>query len=166
MTFENVVVPVKFCENCGKQLSPKVYASGSQESMAEFGKRRFCNRKCKGEGSRLPNGPKLGGLPHRGRKIARRKVVKTKCSVCSTTERLEVHHKDGDATNNSLDNLQVVCMDCHRKIHKRVGCSVSGCDLPYRAKGYCCKHYQRFAKYGDPLVKKLHSKWSPEKVDS
>lgn len=26
---------------------------------------------------------------------------------------LEVHHKDGDKTNNSLDNLQLLCPNCH-----------------------------------------------------
>jgi hypothetical protein len=26
---------------------------------------------------------------------------------------LEVHHKDGDRTNNSLENLQLLCPNCH-----------------------------------------------------
>lgn len=29
-------------------------------------------------------------------------------------------------------------------------CSVSGCDGKYLSKGYCCKHYQRMKKFGDP----------------
>ena len=42
-----------------------------------------------------------------------------KCECCGLTEwlnqpiNLEVHHKDGDRTNNSLDNLQLLCPNCH-----------------------------------------------------
>jgi len=31
-------------------------------------------------------------------------------------------------------------------------CSVKGCSGEYLAKGYCGKHYQRWDKYGDPLI--------------
>ena len=42
-----------------------------------------------------------------------------KCETCSLTEwqnsdiPLEVHHKDGDRTNNELENLQLLCCNCH-----------------------------------------------------
>lgn len=42
-----------------------------------------------------------------------------KCECCGLTEwldqpiNLEVHHKDGDRTNNSLENLQLLCPNCH-----------------------------------------------------
>lgn len=42
-----------------------------------------------------------------------------KCESCSLTEwqnldiPLEVHHKDGDRTNNEFDNLQLLCCNCH-----------------------------------------------------
>lgn len=29
-------------------------------------------------------------------------------------------------------------------------CIIDNCDQPHKAKGYCRKHYWRFAKYGDP----------------
>lgn len=148
-----VLVGDRLCETCGKALEIKVYPSGSQESSTEYLKRRFCGRKCKGVSQRLANGPKLGGLPHRGRKIARRMVVKSACEKCGTSNRLEVHHRDGDATNNDRDNLQALCMPCHRKEHKGVGCLVDGCNGKFLAFGYCSKHYQRFVKYGDPMVK-------------
>lgn len=42
-----------------------------------------------------------------------------KCGNCELTEwknssiPLEVHHIDGDRTNNNLDNLQLLCCNCH-----------------------------------------------------
>lgn len=41
------------------------------------------------------------------------------CETCSTTHwlsnpiPLELHHKDGKANNNNLDNLQLICPNCH-----------------------------------------------------
>lgn len=41
------------------------------------------------------------------------------CECCSNTEwlgqpiTLELHHLDGDRTNNSVDNLQLLCPNCH-----------------------------------------------------
>jgi len=41
------------------------------------------------------------------------------CECCKNTEwlgqpiTLQVHHKDGDKTNNELDNLQLLCPNCH-----------------------------------------------------
>ena len=42
-----------------------------------------------------------------------------KCECCGLTTwlgkpiPLELHHKDGDRTNNSLDNFQLLCPNCH-----------------------------------------------------
>lgn len=30
-------------------------------------------------------------------------------------------------------------------------CTIHGCDNPLLARGYCCKHYHRWERYGDPL---------------
>lgn len=34
----------------------------------------------------------------------------------------------------------------------RAACSVEGCKLLSDAKGYCPKHYRRWARHGDPLI--------------
>ncbi|MFM2190162.1 MAG: hypothetical protein RL491_548 [Bacteroidota bacterium] len=42
-----------------------------------------------------------------------------KCEMCCLTEwrsnpiALEVHHKDGNRTNNNYENLQLLCPNCH-----------------------------------------------------
>lgn len=42
-----------------------------------------------------------------------------KCSLCGWDEIpqiLEVHHKDSNRSNNSIDNLVMLCPICHRKV--------------------------------------------------
>lgn len=39
------------------------------------------------------------------------------CWVCGRTNDLEVHHIDGDRSNNSLDNLLPLCESCHKSVH-------------------------------------------------
>ena len=51
----------------------------------------------------------------------RKHLLKTtkKCNSCNRTKwlgqpiKLEVHHKDGDRTNNNIYNLSIVCPNCH-----------------------------------------------------
>ncbi|WP_172751206.1 hypothetical protein [Ensifer sp. LCM 4579] len=39
----------------------------------------------------------------------------------------------------------------------RPSCSVPDCQEPHTAKGYCAKHYNRWKKYGDPLISRRSS---------
>lgn len=41
------------------------------------------------------------------------------CAIetCDAEENIQVHHIDGDRTNNTLENLIPVCKECHWKIH-------------------------------------------------
>lgn len=47
------------------------------------------------------------------------KVRGHKCEQCNLAKwnekdiPLEIHHKDGDRTNNEFDNLELVCCNCH-----------------------------------------------------
>jgi hypothetical protein len=46
-------------------------------------------------------------------------IFKHKCDCCNKTKwmskpiALELHHKDGNNKNNSLDNLELLCPNCH-----------------------------------------------------
>jgi 5-methylcytosine-specific restriction endonuclease McrA len=41
---------------------------------------------------------------------------KQECEVCKSTDRLHVHHIDGNHENNVLENLAWVCVNCHNKV--------------------------------------------------
>lgn len=40
-----------------------------------------------------------------------------RCMNCNTKKGLQIHHIDEDRTNNSIDNLMVLCYDCHQEYH-------------------------------------------------
>ena len=40
------------------------------------------------------------------------------CAVCGADSGLEVHHVDGDRTNNAVENLLPLCTKCHRRVHR------------------------------------------------
>lgn len=51
----------------------------------------------------------------------REKCLKEKrrtCYICGEKENVDVHHIDGDRTNNQLKNLVPVCRYCHIGIHE------------------------------------------------
>ena len=42
---------------------------------------------------------------------------KHQCQSCGKTKKLEIHHIDGDNTNNAYDNLITVCKGCHTSLN-------------------------------------------------
>jgi 5-methylcytosine-specific restriction endonuclease McrA len=89
------------CEFCGNPFRRK----------APNNKGRFCSRQCSGLW-RIANGKKnyfyraFLFLPH-------------KCDLCGTEEFevLLVHHINKNKKNNEMSNLQILCSNCHYKIH-------------------------------------------------
>jgi predicted nucleic acid-binding Zn ribbon protein len=83
---------------------------------------------------------------------------------------LEVHHIDGDFTNNNEDNLMVICPNCHsltanykalnkgrgRKISQNVPnkCSICGAIITRDAK-YCVKCYRELQQQYKPTKEEL-----------
>lgn len=39
------------------------------------------------------------------------------CEVCRITEYHDIHHIDGNPSNNMLENLRMVCIKCHRQLN-------------------------------------------------
>ena len=40
-------------------------------------------------------------------------ILKAECAVCGCKERLELHHINGDSSDNRLENLQILCISHH-----------------------------------------------------
>lgn len=44
------------------------------------------------------------------------------CCICTEPEKdIQLHHIDGNPTNHSVENLAVLCLQCHDKTHKKGG---------------------------------------------
>jgi hypothetical protein len=62
-------------------------------------------------------------IPILRKKLIEDGIKKHKCEVCSLNEwmgqkiPLELHHMDKDRFNNQLENLQILCPNCHALIH-------------------------------------------------
>ena len=56
-------------------------------------------------------------------------IVDYKCAICGLSMWmgkpivLQLHHIDGDNHNNSLENLQLLCPNCHSQTDNYCGCS-------------------------------------------
>lgn len=110
------------CAYCGKEL----YKTHSEIKRSKTGN-VFCNKSCAASfnnsnyrtGNKNPNwkGGTQGSKAHT--RIAYRKYVH-ECAICGITEEcvLEVHHIDENHENNEVDNLIILCSNCHSRVHR------------------------------------------------
>lgn len=108
------------CEFCGKkkEITPydfkvaktkKFFCSKNHQRLAQFshnGIDYHCN---------YTNGE------YNYRKVAFRRLP-NKCELCGYDEDiriLEVHHIDSDRSNNIIENLMILCPNCHTKITRK-----------------------------------------------
>jgi 5-methylcytosine-specific restriction endonuclease McrA len=59
------------------------------------------------------------------------KYRRERCEQCASTNKLTVHHADGNKKNNRPENLQTLCWPCHAKKH-RPGISLPMAEEPPR----------------------------------
>lgn len=113
------------CAYCGK----KFYKANSKLENSKSGL-YFCCREHKDCAQRLESGDAFKEMrpDHYGtvlspfsegyRNLAFRNFPH-KCAICNYDEEpkiLQVHHKDSNRSNNTLDNLCILCPNCHAKI--------------------------------------------------
>jgi hypothetical protein len=106
------------CGLCGKEFSLRksTLEKGTKSGL------NFCSRECadlaKGEleGARVVHF-NTGRHNYRAKALSR---LENSCSVCGLedTRCLVVHHIDKDRDNNKLDNLQILCANCHMITHR------------------------------------------------
>ena len=84
----------------------------------------FCSRKCKDESQIIGGIKEIQPGHYNDNKSNYRKIIfrikPKKCESCGydkITDILEVHHIDENRHNNTIENLQVLCPNCHCEEH-------------------------------------------------
>lgn len=143
----------KKCQTCKMELERKRF-NGRLEDYTVYAKRQYCSLSCANTKQKIT----IKTYHQRARKFR-----KSQCEMCESKSNLHVHHKDKNPKNNDLSNLQTLCASCHLKYHWQNGhrkpkavyhCKVCGNPAKGRVSMMCGKHYQRFRKYGNPLMTK------------
>jgi len=103
-------IRISKCKNCGKPFSEEW-----QKNIRD----KFCNKKCRDDFQR-----KNGKITKRNgvRRYFNRRGLIIKCDGCGYDkhpEILGVHHKDENPENHALDNLIVLCPNCHSLRHHK-----------------------------------------------
>ena len=55
-------------------------------------------------------------IPFEIRKLVN-EIYGKKCAICGARKRLHIHHEDEDPNNNDLENLTLLCSECHGMMH-------------------------------------------------
>lgn len=95
------------------------------KSRFKMGKGRFefCGVNCKNQAQRIGGilAPKHAGKSTNYRRKALRMLpnVCARCGYKKKKEILQVHHKDEDRGNDDINNLEILCPNCHVSHHMR-----------------------------------------------
>ena len=107
----------KYCLNCGKELNIHQNVFCCSECSFEYKHKEYIKLWKTGEKNGM-SGP--DGISKTIRKYLFEKY-NNKCQLCGWGEEnphthkvpLQIHHIDGDCTNNKEENLQLLCPNCH-----------------------------------------------------
>lgn len=109
----------KFCKNCGKELTitQRHNIFCSNQCYSDFQYTQYIERWLRNEENGLRGEGQLS-LYVRRYLLDKANYCCEKCGWNKTnpvTQKspLEIHHIDGDWSNNCLENLQVLCPNCH-----------------------------------------------------
>jgi hypothetical protein len=94
------------CKNCGTAFQ---YRYSQKNGI-------YCSNQCQGEHVVKKRAKKGTDYRSRGLRKLVLRIHGLKCSACDwdfKAHHLEIHHKDGDNTNNELENLEPLCLLCH-----------------------------------------------------
>ena len=107
----------RYCLNCGKELNSRQNKYCSLACQKDFERKEYITKWKRGEESGLSG--EYGLSKHIRYYLIEKHNYK--CELCgwgqenpyTHTIPLEIHHKDGNYLNNSEENLQVLCPNCH-----------------------------------------------------
>jgi hypothetical protein len=104
--------PFRQCEWCAATLTRKRFSTGRLEDRGRFLARKFCDKDCQCAAQVDPETANRQTMYSRARKHR-----SDTCERCGATDRLHIHHKDEDITNNASENLETLCVLCHNRHH-------------------------------------------------
>lgn len=118
----------KYCLNCGKELHKGQYKYCSSLCQQEYQRKEYIKKVNNGEESGLKKSGNTTKISDSIRTYLFKKYD-NKCQKCGwgeinpTTGKcpLEIHHKDGNRTHNDLDNLELLCPNCHSQTDNYAG---------------------------------------------
>lgn len=137
---------IKICENCGKEYYKYKGHRGrfcSHECCIEFNKKELIKR--------WENGEYDGDNRYRLSPTIKEYIMGIRGNVCEVCKQsyinpytklsiLQIHHIDGDASNNHPENLQVLCPNCHAMTEN------FGSRNKFSARGYRKEEYKNKKK--------------------
>lgn len=107
------------CNNCGKKFE----RAPSKMKYSKSGL-HFCSRKCKDKAQCIGGLIEIQPAHYGAGRSKYRELAFDKypheCAICgykNNTKILEVHHIDCDRSNNDIDNLVILCPNCHTELH-------------------------------------------------
>ena len=112
-------IPEKYCKTCGVLLKRQRY-NGRLEDYGAFLRRNYCSLTCANTRKDITKSAYYWRA---------RKFRKSKCEACGAEKSLHVHHIDQNYKNNNPNNLQTLCIHCHKFWHdtqERHGLSIAG----------------------------------------
>ena len=101
-----------------KRLKRKCDFCGSEfeflESRLKHSNRRFCSRECTDSFKKMYGTGKTTTNISFFKNFTRGNA----CELCSFIGSTDIHHIDGDRTNNTKENFIEACKTCHMRIHR------------------------------------------------
>lgn len=108
---------IRLCRECGKEFVATIGGYADRRGRPQV----FCSRRCS---AKIGIETHLARIKSAGTWKGGSAYVKkaldyypNECVTCGATERLHVHHKDEDRTNDALENLMILCKSCHHRHH-------------------------------------------------